>query len=713
MPEVDVMSPPSPSASPSIVLIGSRGCGKRTLAFIGALHLGQKLVIADRFFETVTGLSRIDYLHKYGEWALQQQTVMLVLKMLRENETGCIIECGISSLNIEVQKFLASYKRNHPVIYIIRRFDEIKTLLKLEDADARRLKTGDSKHRSYSDFEYYNLADPGSRSENTASAQLPSPHHLKEAKIDFCHFLDLLTCAKPPFMLNCTSPFEITSSAVDHRLYSYALAVKLSDLASSNFDPAWLESGHDAIRLIVDVKEEYSFETITQRIALIRRIARIPIVYEVVGFTKAFSSATPSTDSEYLQLLTHGIRSCVEYTLVAVDLPDVVLLDIITQKRRTKVIGCFHDPAPGRHGWQTETRYEKYQRAETLGCDLVQLTQVATTRTDNEELLAFMGSLSSSQGGHLPLIAYNTGPLGRSSLVFNKILTPVRPAMSRTSIRDCHITAQQAMRGLFATFIFDSLNFYHVGASVSWSPFPPAMHKAAYQELGLEHSYQVLETTTLQALHELARDPCFGGASISLPFKASILSSVDIKSPHATAIGAINTLLPMHEPLETHNFSLEYQASQRNRAGPVVGWYGDNTDWLGIFECVHRNLSPRNTIRSQKTTALVIGAGGAARAAIYALIQLGCRKILIFNRTLRHAEQVAAHFNTWMEELNNPVIIDVIQSINDPWPADLQPATIIISCIPAHSIDGQSPANLTLPERWLQSKSGGVVADVS
>jgi shikimate 5-dehydrogenase len=240
------------------------------------------------------------------------------------------------------------------------------------------------------------------------------------------------------------------------------------------------------------------------------------------------------------------------------------------------------------------------------------------------------------------------------------------------------------------------------------------MHKAAYHALGLQHSYQVFETTSLESLDEIARAPDFGGASISLPFKTSIMASIDFKSTHATAIGAINTLLPIRDPLEVESGVLGYQASQRNQAGPVIGWYGDNTDWSGILECVQRNLSPRNTIRPWKTTALVIGAGGAARAAVYALIKMGCRKIAIFNRTVEHAEQVATHFNVWMEHnFNVSDPITVIQSISEDWPAHLQPATVIVSCIPAHGIGGNRPAELTIPDNWLQSKSGGVVADVS
>lgn len=713
MTNVNASSPHSSAPSPSVVLIGSRGCGKRTLGFIGALHLGRKLVTADRFFESITGLSRIEYLQKNGESNLLQQTVTLVLRMLRENEMDCIIECGMSSLNTEVQKFLAEYRKSHPVIYITRKFDEIKTLLHLGDEDARRLRIIDSKHRSFSNFEYHNLSDSAQTPANTTSEKGTSPHHLKQAKIDFCHFLDLIICSKLNKSLGSPSPFDISFCAVENRLYTYALAVKLSELVDRSFNPAILGSGIDAIRLIVDVKDEYSYEAITSNIALIRRIAQIPIVYEVRGSDPVNPTASSFEDNNYLHLLSHGIRNSVEYMIVSLDLPDHLIREIMSLKRQTRVIGSSHSQAPGRCGWRNQNRYTNYQRARNLGCDLVQLTQVATTRKDNEELFAFIGSLTSNQCEDLPLIAYNTGPLGRNSLVFNKILTPIRPPISNLPINEYDITAQEAMRGLFATFVFDSLKFYHFGASVSWSPFPPAMHKAAYQELGLQHSYQVFETTALQNVHELARSSKFGGASISLPFKSSILSSIDLQSPHATAIGAINTLLPLRESTETDSFSLEYQASQRNRSGPVVGLYGDNTDWLGIFECVHRNLSPRNTTRPSKTTALVIGAGGAARAAIYALIKMGCRKILIFNRTLRHAEQVAAHFNAWVNKPDNSFVVGVISSINDPWPMNLQPATIIISCIPAHGIDGQCPANLTLPEEWLQSKSGGVVADVS
>ncbi|CAG7916446.1 unnamed protein product [Penicillium olsonii] len=349
-----------------------------------------------------------------------------------------------------------------------------------------------------------------------------------------------------------------------------------------------------------------------------------------------------------------------------------------------------------------------------MGCDLVRLTEDSMGQ-DDERLQLATGTFPRDAVAKCPLISYSMGSMGRRSQIFNRILTPVWPAESVRDTEEHFITAKKAMEGLFATCVFDSLKVYHFGASVSWSPYPPAMHRAAYQELGLGHSYQAFETTSVSEIDRVASSSNFGGASISLPFKSAIgFSDRNVRSPHATAIGAINTLLPLRKSSQ-FGTPFEWQASQRNRAGDVTGWYGDNTDWLGISDCVSKCLSPRNTIRSPTTTALVIGAGGAARAAIYALIQMGCRNILIFNRTVRHAETVAAHFNSWMKQTahNIPGNISVIRSISDPWPVNLHPATIIISCVPAHSIDGQRPANLTLPIEWLSSKSGGVVAEVS
>jgi hypothetical protein len=132
-----------------------------------------------------------------------------------------------------------------------------------------------------------------------------------------------------------------------------------------------------------------------------------------------------------------------------------------------------------------------------------------------------------------------------------------------------------------------------------------------------------------------------------------------------------------------------------------------------------------NAVRPQ-TTALILGAGGIARAGIYGLIQLGVRHIFISNRTLSHAENLARHYNeAAVESLQNSrdlesaisstsrTTVHVIESICDPWPEGFRQPTIIVSCIPAHSIGGAPAANITLPDQWFKSPTGGVVIDVS
>lgn len=247
----------------------------------------------------------------------------------------------------------------------------------------------------------------------------------------------------------------------------------------------------------------------------------------------------------------------------------------------------------------------------------------------------------------------------------------------------------------------------------------PAMHTAAYQVCGMSNDFQSLQVSSLDDIQRLCQDPNFGGAAITMPFKVQILSRIAARSYHAKAIGAANTLLPLRmlphsKPLDGSTQSLLRHSNQRSKAGPIYAYYGDNTDFIGIMTCLKRNMSPRNVIQPSKTTGLVIGAGGMARAAIYAMIQLGCRKVFVFNRTVEHAEEVARHFNSWASGLSSDgEIVRVLRSTGEEWPAQYSQPTMIVSCVPARSVAGQAPANFEMPMQWLGSPTGGVVVEVS
>ena len=93
----------------SIVLVGSRGSGKRSLGFIGATHLGRRLITEDHYFQEITGISRGEFLRKYGNQEFYRRNVSVLREMLEKNRMGCIIECGMGSLASEAQKARFEY----------------------------------------------------------------------------------------------------------------------------------------------------------------------------------------------------------------------------------------------------------------------------------------------------------------------------------------------------------------------------------------------------------------------------------------------------------------------------------------------------------------------------------------------------------------------------------------------------------------------------
>ena len=234
----------------------------------------------------------------------------------------------------------------------------------------------------------------------------------------------------------------------------------------------------------------------------------------------------------------------------------------------------------------------------------------------------------------------------------------------------------------------------------------------------MSNDFRSIQVSSLEDIYRLCQNPTFGGAAITQPFKVQILSHIVAKSYHAKAIGAVNTLLPLRsmpdgQPLDGSTKSLLRQANNRSKSGPICAYYGDNTDFVGIMTCLRRNISPRNVVQPSTTTGLVIGAGGMARAAIYAMIQMGCRKVFVYNRTVENADLVARHFNSWASGLTRDgEIVRVLRSKKEEWPARFKQPTMIVSCVPASGIAGRDPANFEMPLQWLRSPTGGVLAEV-
>lgn len=706
----------------SIVLVGSRGSGKRSLGFIGATHLGRRLITEDHYFEEITGISRGTFLRQNGPQEFYKRNVEVLRLMLDKNRTGCIIECGMGSLARDAQSALYEYSKTNPVIYITRESEIIRELLGLGEREAARLEKGDFSHRHCSNLEYFNLYDPScDGTDSLGEKGAPNtPSRLKYAKEDFSGFLDFLT-GQGVIRSSYESPFSIAALPPECRSYTYALSIRLSSVPELNLEE--LEAGADAVQLKIDTFLPDFQKTIAKQVATIRRKLGVPIIYHVEENVFEGSQYSISEKEDiYFGILEYGLRLGVEYLVVDLKYSSTHITHLVECSGRTKIIGHYLAREENSWGWDDESRIIQYRRAKLLGCDLVRFVRATSKERDNETVRDFLRQIESIPD-HLPVIAYNLGVSGRPSLIENRIFTPVtHPIMQSTvslsQVRQFLPTAAEAMQALYQRSILDPLHFLHLGASVFYS-LSPAMHTAAYQVCGMNNDFRSLQVSSLEDIHRLCQDFNFGGAAITQPFKVQILSRIAAKSYHARAIGAVNTLLPLRTspgstPLDGSTQSLLHQANRRSEAGPVSAYYGDNTDFIGILTCLRRNMSPRNVVQPSKTTGLVIGAGGMARAAIYAMIQLGCRKIFVYNRTVENARKVASHFNSWASGLSNDgEVVRVLRSPQTLWPSEFRYPTMIVSCVPARSVGGHPPANFEMPSQWLGSTTGGVVVELS
>lgn len=718
----DITSQRTIDPDASLVLVGIRGCGKRSLGFVAATALRRRFITADHYFKEVTGLSRHEYLKQFGSQEFQRRDIEALKAMLDNHRYRCVIECGLGSLTRPVQDHLRLYCATNPVVYLVRDMDSIQNLLGLEGQAARRLCEGDPLHRRCSNFEFYNLED---RSSVLAQSHEGTPDRrsadysfkLKEAKEDFTRFVHFVSGVDVSHS-SYNSPFVLLETPPDLRSFTHAIFVRSSDLLEEVVNLAELESGGDAIELHVDRWGPEMASVVSKQVSLLRRRSRVPIIFSVdTSLSGVGNNGVAATQPRYSysDILEHGLRLAVEYLAVDLGQDQAILRRIARNRGMTKIIGqCVFEPS-SRASWEDEGHLSRYLEAENLGCQLVRILHVATEREDNMSVVKFINKVQSLPGTHPPVIAYNVGRLGRTSQVFNSILTSVtHPAIKRPTDngRDPQVTSSDAMRALFQSYMLDPLQFYVLGASVAYS-LSPAMHNAAFRQCGLSHTYSIPESHSLSALDHLGRDPNFGGASIVQPWRVEVFHRLTAKSRHAEAIGAVNTIMPLRGRADGTIFSLQEQASRRNQAGPVLAWYGENTDWVGIMSCISRNLSPRNTITS-KTTGLVIGAGGMARAAVYAMLRLGCRRVFIFNRTLSRAAEVADHFNSWASsQVDSTEVVRVLRSAQDEWPQDASPPCLIASCVPADPDRDEPPANFEMPKQWLGSSTGGVVLEVS
>ncbi|KAF2263792.1 hypothetical protein CC78DRAFT_518063 [Lojkania enalia] len=732
----------------SIGLIGIRGTGKSTLAVIASVAFRRRVVDIETLFHEATGFSTAKYRKQFGASNHNLRQEELLRNALKTHDRGAIIVCNGSSLERSGQALLQDFSRTHPVIHVQRDLPSIHRHIEVLDQSKLQelLAFSGPIFRNCSNYEFYNISEttPGQFVMPVHQHSVPAFLTLKRAERTFLKFLSLImTHDSQGFQKDGLQPidpgFPLSNVATELRSYTCAVQTPLSALLLEDADIEELEFGSDAFEITVeDMNATIHLDSQTHRlttdraeqisrsISRVRRSTVVPIIYHVVPVA-TYCDGFGRTS--YLEHIHHGLRMGPEYLTVDLSLDKDIILDIIKQRGSTKIVGHLHTD----RDWYDPFWLDKYDMAKNLGCDAARFTRPANFMDDNAAIQSFRNKIK-AQCGTIPLICFNTGRAGRRSACFNQILTSVIPEKLRdgpdfasraeNNQETAWLTAKEATHALYASFTYDPMQFYIIGASSGYS-LSPAMHNAAYKACGMPHNYQTLQTSTLNSLHELVRDPNFGGTAISLPFKVEVISLTHSISRHARAIGAVNTLIPVRHLTEDGSIPDDLELfKERNQAGPIKALYGENTDWIGIRSCIRRGLSPANAVMPT-TCGLIVGAGGMARATVYALLQLGVRNIVIFNRTFANAEKLAAHFTRLVSSSADlglfPAItrkgpkprFHILESRDDPWPSELRLPTIILSCIPTHPVGDNPAPNFTLPPQWMQSPSGGVVVELA
>jgi shikimate dehydrogenase len=143
----------------------------------------------------------------------------------------------------------------------------------------------------------------------------------------------------------------------------------------------------------------------------------------------------------------------------------------------------------------------------------------------------------------------------------------------------------------------------------------PALHQPALDQLGIPAVYERWHTSAADLARRVEglRDAEFLGASVTVPHKIAVKDLLDEVSPAARRAGAVNTIV--------------------NRRGAL---FGDNTDIYGFGVTVAEGLGER-----VPQVAVVLGAGGAARAVVLALEAAGVGEIVVSNRDVERAATLA------------------------------------------------------------------------
>jgi 3-dehydroquinate dehydratase/shikimate dehydrogenase len=264
------------------------------------------------------------------------------------------------------------------------------------------------------------------------------------------------------------------------------------------------------------------------------------------------------------------------------------------------------------HDFRATKNLEKtLDKMAAYPADFYKIVGTATTLYDNVTMMKFLEKQSDKYSliglcmGEQGIISRVLGVRAGSEFTFGAISPDEKTAPGQVTAQDLRSTYRIEQ-------VDAATRVYGVAGDPVSHSLSPVIMNAALRRENVNGVFLALHAKTLKDLLACVRDIPIHGLSITMPYKETIIKFLDNTDSHTAKIGACNTVV-------------------RAQDGKL---YGFNTDSAGVV----RPLEQRITL--DKGKILVLGAGGAARAAVYGLKERGA-EVYILNRSVGPAQKLA------------------------------------------------------------------------
>ncbi|CAK7567968.1 MAG: 3-dehydroquinate dehydratase (3-dehydroquinase) [Sporothrix epigloea] len=606
----DAHKPPTASTlDKSIFIIGMRGAGKTTAGFWASSILGRPFIDLDAELERIHEQTIPEMIRGEMGWeGFRKAEFDLLADLIKNKSTGYVFSCGGGIVESpEARQLLKSYRCTGGLVLLVHRDTE----------QVIEYLTQDKSRPAYSEDIRGVYLRRKSWYEECSSHYYYSPYPGKsdsprEPPNDFAQMLSLITG-------RCSHLEDVKK-----KKSSFFVSLTVPNITSALAIIPRVVVGSDAVELRVDLLENHSVESVTTEVSLLRSAAgNVPIIFTVR--TESQGGRFPDKDyDQALALYRAAIRLGVEYIDIEMTMPDHVVQAVMKEKGASWIIASHHDPK-GSLSWRNGGWTTYLNKALQHG-DIIKLIGVAQSMEDNFGVAAFKSKVLAAH--KKPMIALNMGGRGKLSRVLNEFLTPVAHPELPFAAAPGQLSAREIRQALSLVGELDPLKFTLFGQPISQSR-SPALHNALFEKTGLPHRYTLTETASLKDIEHVVRAADFGGASVTIPLKLDVMKLVDEVSEAARIIGAVNTIIPVPSSAKGEKQS--------------VRLVGDNTDWKGMIHALRGSgVEKRST--ANPSAGLVVGSGGTARAAIYALHALGYGPIYVAARSSENGRQLVFSF---------------------------------------------------------------------